>query len=361
MQARVDSAGNIRGVCSANVKGKGSRVRRLFIGSHLDTVPNAGPFDGVLGVVLAIALIELLGERQLPFDIEVLGFSDEEGVRFGLPFIGSRVVAGSLDLQILGRRDEQNKTVKDAIGDFGLDPAHLADERADASSATGYLEFHIEQGPTLDNLNLPVAVVDAIVGQTRVDVMFTGMAAHAGTTPMKDRRDALAGAAILIAEVEREANAVAGLVGTVGRADVEPGAGNVVPGKCRLSLDVRHIDNDIRKMTVDRLAKSAKTIASARRLELAWETQIDQSSVAMDAGMASKLDRAVTKAGLRAHRMLSGAGHDAMIMASCMPASMLFLRSPGGISHHPAETVREDDVAAALEVGLKFLDELAQD
>jgi allantoate deiminase len=359
MSVRVDAVGNLRGVYPAAVSATPAPASpRFFIGSHLDTVPNAGAFDGVLGVVLGAALVEMLGRRRLPFSIEVVGFSDEEGVRFSVPFIGSRALAGTFDARLLERRDEYGRTLEEAIRDFGLDPARIGDAQA-AANPIGYLEFHIEQGPVLDNLNLPLAVVDVIAGQTRVDIVFVGMANHAGTTPMKTRRDALACAAEWIVEVEREANATAGLVATVGRIEVDPGAVNVVPGRCRVSLDVRHPADGMRRAAVERLAKCAEDVASRRGLEVTWGPRLDQASVAMDTALAAMLDRAVDQAGFPAHRMSSGAGHDAMIVASRMPAGMLFLRCARGISHHPAESVREEDVAAALEAGLRLLDEIA--
>jgi allantoate deiminase len=358
MSVRVDAVGNIHGIYPAKVSSKPSPTARLFIGSHLDTVPNAGAFDGVLGVVLAVALVEMLDERRFPFGIEVVGFSDEEGVRFGVPFIGSRVLAGTFVRDVLARRDDHHHTMEQVIRDFGLDPQRIETERA--TDAIGYLEFHIEQGPVLDNLNLPLAVVETIVGQSRVDVTFSGMAGHAGTTPMKVRRDALACAAVWISEVEREANITAGLVATVGRIEVEPGAVNVVPGRCRLSLDARHPDDTVRKATVARLEKAAHDIAARRGLLTGWEQRLDQESVPMDAAMASILDRALEQTGFPAHRMSSGAGHDAMILAERMPVGMLFLRCANGISHHPDESVRVEDVAAALDAGRQFLEEMAR-
>ncbi|MBM3818114.1 MAG: allantoate amidohydrolase [Acidimicrobiia bacterium] len=358
MDVRIDAAGNLRGVYAAAGSAPGAAAgRRLFIGSHLDTVPNAGAFDGVLGVVLGIALVEHLRGRRLPFAIEVVGFSDEEGVRFGVPFIGSRALTGLLDDAVLACRDLGGRTVEDAIRDFGLDPARIPDAAAPDGSL-GYLEFHIEQGPILENLNLPLAVVDAVAGQTRADVWFTGQAGHAGTTPMTLRRDGLAGAAVWIAEVEREAIHTSGLVATVGRVAVEPGAANVIPGRCELSLDVRHAADDVRTDAVGRLRRAAEDIASRRGLAAAWQPRLEQPSVRLDAELSSLLARALETAGFRAHRMTSGAGHDAMIVAGRMPAGMVFLRCAGGISHHPAESVREDDVAAALEAGLGFLNAL---
>jgi allantoate deiminase len=357
MTVRVDAAGNIRGVYPA--ASDGDAAPRFFMGSHLDTVPNAGAFDGILGVVLGLALVEMLGDRRVPFSIEIVGFSDEEGVRFGVPFIGSGAFAGTFDPKWLDRLDGRGASLKEAVRDYGLDPERIADAQA-ARNAIGYLECHIEQGPVLDDLNLPLAVVEAIVGQSRVDLVFVGMANHAGTTPMTARKDALAGAAAWIGEVEREANATAGLVATVGRVHVEPGAGNVVPARCELSLDVRHADDTERKAAIVRLAKTAQDIASLRGLKVAWELRLDQGSVSMDPSLTSMLARAVDQAGFPVHRMPSGAGHDAMIVALRMPVAMLFVRCEKGISHHPAESVREDDVAAALDAGQKFLDEMAR-
>src|SRR5215213_3938724 len=222
MSVQVDSVGNLRGVYPASSPGR----PRLFIGSHLDTVCDAGAFDGVLGVVLAIALVDLLQHRQLPFSIEVVGFSEEEGVRFGVPFIGSRALAGTLDDQLLGRVDPSGKSIVDAIRDYGLDPSRIPDARF-GDQSLGYLEFHVEQGPILDNLAVPLGIVTAIVGQSRLAVTFTGSANHAGTTPMHARRDAVAGAAEWVGAVEALARRTSGLVATVGRLRAWPGITNV--------------------------------------------------------------------------------------------------------------------------------------
>ena len=358
MTVRVDAIGNIRGVYPPRIsQTPPAAPRRFYLGSHLDSVPNAGAFDGVLGTVLAIALVELLNEKRFPFAIEVIGFSDEEGVRFGAPFLGSRALAGTFDMALLDRTDDTGRTLRDAIKHFGLEPDRIPDAQA-APNALGYLEFHIEQGPVLENLNLPLAVVDVISGQSRAELTFAGSAGHAGTTPMKLRKDALVCAAAWITEVEREALTTFGLVATVGRVAVEPGAGNVVPGRAVVSLDVRHPADAMRKAAAERLSKSAEEIATRRGVQMTWEPRLDQPSVAMDPAIAAMLDRALAHSGAPAHRMSSGAGHDAMVIASKMPAGMLFLRCEGGLSHHPAENVREDDVASALVAGLKFLDEV---
>jgi allantoate deiminase len=358
MSVRVDAAGNLRGVYPARAsQAPASAVPRFYIGSHLDTVPNGGAFDGVLGTVLAIALVELLGDRRFAFAIEVVGFSEEEGVRFGAPFLGSRALAGTFDPTLLDRTDEHGRSMREAIRHFGLDPSRIPDAAA-PSGALGYLEFHIEQGPVLENLNLPLAVVDVISGQSRAELTFEGVAGHAGTTPMHMRRDALQGAAAWIAEVERMALATPGLVATVGKISVEPGAGNVVPGRATASIDVRHADDQQRTRAVERLAQAAEEVASQRGLKMTWKPRLDQASIAMDDSMVAMLDRALERTGAPRHRMSSGAGHDAMVLAAKMPAGMLFLRCEGGISHHPAENVGGADVAAALDAGVAFLDEL---
>jgi allantoate deiminase len=355
MAVRVDAAGNLRGVYPARTAQ--TSVPRFYIGSHLDTVPNGGAFDGALGTVLAIALVELLGARRFAFAIEVVGFSEEEGVRFGAPFLGSRALAGTFDSALLERTDERGRSVREAIRHFGLDPGRIPDAKAPAG-ALGYLEFHIEQGPVLDNLNLPLAVVDVISGQSRAELTFDGVAGHAGTTPMHMRKDALQGAAAWIAEVERLALATPGLVATVGKISVEPGAGNVVPGRAIASIDVRHADDLIRTRSTERLVTAAEEVASQRGLKMTWEPRLEQASVAMHDSMVAMLDRALERTGAPRHRMSSGAGHDAMVLAAKMPAGMLFLRCEGGVSHHPAENVRDGDVAAALDAGIAFLDEL---
>lgn len=353
MDVHIDAAGNLRGFYPAGR----SSAPRLYIGSHLDTVPCAGAFDGVLGVMLGLALIERLGGHRFRFAIELIGFSEEEGVRFGVPFIGSRALIGDIDAELLARRDADGVNVSEAIRAFGLDPSRI-DEAQASEGAFGYLEFHIEQGPVLESLDLPVGIVETISGQSRLDVLFEGKANHAGTTPMNFRRDALAGAAEWISAVENEARAVPGAVATVGRINALPGATNVIARSANASLDVRHSDDSIRHELVARLLRDAQQIAAHRCLTFSHQQTLDQPAVPMDSDLVEILERAVAGSGHTVHRMISGAGHDAMIVARRMPAAMLFLRSPGGISHHPDETVLAEDVAAALDVGMRFLEEL---
>jgi allantoate deiminase len=353
MSVAVDHAGNLRGLYSSTLPSS----KRLFIGSHLDTVPRAGAFDGILGVVLGVALIERLDGRRLPFGIEVVGFSEEEGVRFGVPFIGSRALIGDVDDELLTRHDTAGINLGEAIAAFGLDPSRIDEARA-GDEAFGYLEFHIEQGPVLEDLNLPLGIVEAIAGQSRFDVLFHGQANHAGTTPMTLRHDALAGAAEWIGAVEREAREIPGAVATVGRVNVSPGASNVIAGSATASLDIRHTSDDVRLDLVTQLLRCAEQIAAGRCLTVSWEQRLDQAAVAMDPTLVEILERAVASTGRPIHRMASGAGHDAMVVARRMPAVMLFLRSPVGISHHPDESVLAGDVDDALDVGMRFLEEL---
>ncbi len=346
MTVSIDAVGNIRGYYA----GAKPEAPRLIIGSHLDTVPHAGAFDGILGVVLGVELVELLVGRRFHFAIEVVGFSEEEGVRFGVPFIGSRALIGDID-------EGLSALATGAIRAYGLDPSKIPDARI-TGPTVGYLEFHIEQGPVLESLNLSLGVVTAIAGQSRWDVRFEGHANHAGTTPMHLRHDALAGAAEWIGAVEREAIAGRDLVATVGKIDARPGAGNVIAGSAAMSLDVRHVDDGVRTGAVALLLDGAKQIAARRGLTFTPQLRLDQPVVPMNAGLSEVLAQAVRAGGYSDHRMASGAGHDAMIMAQQMPAAMLFLRSPHGISHHPDESVLAQDVAAALETGVHFLEQL---
>ncbi len=353
-EVNIDAAGNLRAFYSA----ADTQAPRLLLGSHLDTVPNAGAYDGVLGVVLAIALLEELDGRRLPFGIEVVGFSEEEGVRFGAPFIGSRALTGRLDEQLLSLQDAQGISVRRAIENFGLNPGDIP-KAAVKNDTLGYLEFHIEQGPVLEKLRLPLAVVEGIAGQSRLEFTFVGRANHAGTTPMHLRHDAVAAAAEWIISVERQANEVPNLVATVGRIDARPGATNVIAGEARLTLDVRHSSDEIRNRAVDSLVREAEQIVQRRGLSVSHRILLNQQAIAMDSFLVNEIEQAIRHSGCETHRMVSGAGHDAMILAERVPAAMIFLRTPGGISHDPGESVELEVVAKAIECGLRLLDQLA--
>lgn len=356
MITHVDAAGNLRGLWQPAQP----TFKRLVLGSHIDTVPDAGAYDGVLGVTLALEWVGVAQDFQLPMAIEVIAFSDEEGLRFGVPFLGSRAVAGRFDSALLDLTDSEGMTMETALLTFGLDPRRIG-EAALSAEAVGFVEIHIEQGPVLEAEGLSVAAVSAIVGQTRFTLSFSGQANHAGTTPMHLRRDALAAAAEWIAAVEVLARRTEGLVATVGKISIEPNAANVVPGSARVSLDLRHAQDATRAQAVDTLLTAATGIVERRGLTFQRTDQLDQPAVPMDERLTSFLSDAIEFAGLPAKTMTSGAGHDAMVMAERVPTTMLFLRSPGGISHHPSETVLGRDVEASLDVAREFLLRVAND
>jgi allantoate deiminase len=354
MTTQVDAVGNLRGLWQPSP----GADRRLLLGSHIDTVPDAGAFDGVLGVVLALEWVRLAKELNLPLAVEVIAFSEEEGVRFGVPFFGSRAVAGRFSPALLNLTDADGITLDAAIRGFGLNPDEISRAAAD-DRAVGFVEIHIEQGPVLEAEALSIAAVTSIVGQTRLVLEFSGQANHAGTTPMHLRRDAMAAAAEWITSVERLAKRTSELVATVGRVHVKPNAGNVIPGSVELSLDVRHSRDNTRRTAVEEMLDAARSIADRRGVSVEWTTKMDEPAVPMDERLTAFLTDAMEISGFPAKTMPSGAGHDAMVLAARMPSAMLFLRSPGGVSHSPGETVREEDVEAALLVGRRFLERLA--
>jgi allantoate deiminase len=356
MTVRIDAVGNLRGLWP----GIASMSPRLLIGSHLDTVPNAGAFDGILGVVLGVSIVEELHGQHLPFAIEIIGFSEEEGVRFSKPFLGSLAVAGKLDANTLACTDRNGISVREAIRVYGLNPAQLA-AAALSDGTFAYLELHIEQGPVLESEDRSVGIVGALVGQTRMQLIFTGQANHAGTTPMNLRHDAMAAAADWIVAVEDYAVKHDGVVATVGRVETLPGAGNVIAGQVTASLDVRHASDAIRKAAVIIIVQQAETAAAKRGVQVTAHAQLEQPAVPLNPHLTALLHKAAAQAGFPSRTMTSGAGHDAMILAPLIPSTMLFLRSPGGLSHHPDEAVLPQDVEAALATAMEFLAQLRDD
>ena len=348
MTVRRDAIGNVVG----RLEGEGPRT--LLMGSHLDSVRDAGRYDGPLGVLVSIACAQRL-RGMLPFAVEVYAFADEEGVRYGTAYLGSGVVAGRFDPAVLRRRDADGIAMGEAITAFGGDARVLAAARRDPAGLLGYVEIHIEQGPVLETQAASVGIVDAINGQTRAAVTFAGAAAHAGTVPMALRRDALTAAAEWILAVEALGRATDGLVATVGEARVEPGAGNVIPGRVALTLDVRHADDAVRAGAGAALRERAEAIATARRIALEWEAVQETAALACSPGLTGALSAAARACGHRELHLTSGAGHDAAVIAALTPVAMLFVRCAGGISHNPAETVAHADVAAAIDVVSRFL------
>ncbi len=354
LQVRVDDAGSLRGLRPA----ADDDAPTLVLFSHLDTVPNAGAFDGPLGVLLGLAVAEELAGEPLPFAVEVIGFSEEEGVRFGFPFLSSLAAVGALPDEHMERVDAAGVSVRAAIQGFGLAPEKLATSSRLRPNTRAAIEVHIEQGPVLAAENLPLGVVATVIGQLRLQLIFTGQANHAGTTPMTLRRDALAAASQWIVEVERFALSYTQLVATVGVIEAAPGVANVVPGRVQVSLDVRHPSDESRHAAVARLLTKAEHSAAARGVAVQAKVLSEQRSVPLNSALAEGLEAAAEVSGYPVKRMYSGAGHDAMILAPHVPTAMLFVRSPGGISHHPDETVLEADVEAALATVLELVSRL---
>jgi allantoate deiminase len=357
MAVTVDNVGNLRG----QFEGAAGAHETLLIGSHLDSVRDAGKYDGPLGVLVGIAAVQGLHDRgvRLPFAIEVVGFADEEGLRYGTTYLGSRALAGTFKTADLSRTDADEMTMAAAIGAFGGDPGRIAEDRWSGGDLLGYIEVHIEQGPVLEARGLPVGVVSAIAGQSRYELAFTGEAAHAGTTPMDRRKDALVAASMFVQAVEMYAGSQEGLVATVGRLTVEPGAANVVPGEVTLSLDVRHPDDTHRLHAAARLVEIAAEVAKRRSIGVTSTRISENMTVPNSPSLTSRLTRAAQDLGHPAIELPSGAGHDAVVMAGLTKIAMLFVRCKGGISHNPAESVTEDDVAVAIDIIGKFLELLA--
>ncbi|MDP9365060.1 MAG: allantoate amidohydrolase [Chloroflexota bacterium] len=348
LATRRDAVGNL----IARLEGSDSTAGTLLLGSHLDSVRDAGKYDGPLGVLVALAAVEGIqarGERP-PFAIELLAFADEEGLRFGTAYLGSSAYTAALDLATLATTDRDGVPLAEAVRAFGGDPGAIRAEHPPADRLLGYLEVHIEQGPTLEAMDLPVGVVTAIAGRNQIAVQYSGEAGHAGTVAMERRRDALAAASELVLAAESLAHNTPDLVATVGQIAAEPGAANVIPGRARATIDLRHPDDDVRDNARHRLRERAEEIAARRRVDLSWDVVNDNGAVAMDPTLAGLLARAVEDAGLPVHRLPSGAGHDPVMLAAICPVAMLFVRCLGGISHNPAESVTTEDVAAAIRV-----------
>lgn len=318
-----------------------ANARTLLLGSHLDTVRDAGKYDGPLGVLAALAVVEQLKADgvALPFHVEVIGFSDEEGVRYQTTYLGSRALAGTLTKGDLSRIEEK-----------GIERA-----KRSRGELLAYAEVHIEQGPVLESEGLSVGIVSGIAGQTRARVEFIGEAGHAGTTPMNLRRDALCAAAEFTLAVER-----CGITATVGQIDAQPGASNVVPGRVTLSLDARDLADAKRRAVVSSLQKQARSIASRRRVRMKWTPVQESGSVACDPALSALLGQATARHQPRVLALPSGAGHDAVAISAVCPVAMLFVRCKRGISHNPAESVKAADVRIALTVLRDFILQLAK-
>jgi allantoate deiminase len=353
LEVTRDDWGNIIG----RLASKNSGAKTLLLGSHLDTVRNAGCYDGPLGVLLALAACEEIrrADAALLFHIDVIGFSDEEGVRFQSAYLGSKAIAGLITEEDLKLVDETGEALAQVVGN----PLKLPSSRYAAGDLLGYVEAHIEQGPVLEAGGRALGVVTAIAAQSRYSCSFTGRAGHAGTTPMNLRQDALAGAAEFIALVEKVGQETAGLVATVGQIKVQPNVSNVIPESVVLSLDVRHAQSSVVKLMLDRLAREGNLLAERRNLTFSLGVVQSSESVDCDPSLTVALGKAVGKLQPDVPHLVSGAGHDGVILSRIAPIAMLFVRCRNGLSHHPDEYAEPEDIGLALTALTTFIREMA--
>ncbi len=342
-----DAVGN----CWGRYRAEEDDAPTLILGSHLDTVPNAGAYDGILGVLTAIELVDALfqASERLPFHIDIVGFGDEEGVRYGATLLGSCAVAGRWKEEWMTLVDQSGISLRDALHQFHgheLDP-HSASRQGE--SFLGYLELHIEQGPVLEEAKLPVGVVTAIAGARRFEIELKGMAGHAGTVPMAMRRDALCAASEMILSVEQIAQRYS-VVATVGKVQAAPGSVNVIPGHCSFTVDIRSGQDSTRDHAWKEIEQQCRAIAKKRDIAITLHEFHNAPAVQCASEFQRRLETAISGQGIAPLSLLSGAGHDAMAMAALTEVGMLFVRCEKGISHHPAEAVTEADVAAGLAV-----------
>jgi allantoate deiminase len=359
LRVREDAFGNLIG------RSESARpdARTLLVGSHLDTVRDAGRFDGALGVLLPIIALEELRRRgtTLSFAVEIIGFSEEEGVRFSSAYLGSKGYTGQLVAADLDRRDACDVSLREALRKFRRGTFRFPPPAHNPSELMGYVEVHIEQGPVLEANGLAAGVVSAIAGQTRVRLSWRGQAGHAGTTPMVLRRDALVGAAEFTLAVESFARCRPPLVATVGAFSVSPNVANVIPGEVALCLDVRHPQNAARRSALAQLLRLANRVARRRRLVLTWQPEMDHAATTCSPALTAALARSVRAQQGKCPKLVSGAGHDAVVIAGLTPVAMLFVRCRGGLSHHPDESVARRDLKVAVRILVDFLERLAHE
>jgi OHCU decarboxylase len=354
MEAHIDAVGNVTGVYRSDAP----NAKTLMTGSHYDTVRNGGKYDGRLGILLPIAIVKHLHQRgeKLPYHFEIVGFAEEEGVRFKSTFLGSTAITGRFDLSLLDQTDADGVTMRDALLAAGHDVARIPAIARDPAELLGFVEVHIEQGPVLLERDLALGVVTAIAGSSRYLVDLTGLASHAGTTPMTMRKDAAAAAAEIVLLVEQRCAQAESLVGTVGQLQVPGGSVNVIPGACKLSLDIRAADDAVRLAAVKDVLDGIAAICARRQVEYALQPIVNASAAPCAPRLMKQFGDAIERAGLPRFDLLSGAGHDAMAMAAITDVAMLFTRcGNGGISHNPLETMTADDADIAARVLLDFL------
>ena len=359
LTTEIDTVANVIGRYPA----ADSAAPALIVASHYDTVRNAGRYDGRLGVLTALILAEHLGRlgRKLPFHLDVIAFSEEEGVRFSSSFLGSSAVAGRFDAKLLERRDAQGVTLAAAMAEAGLDATKIPALARRRDGLVGYLEVHIEQGPVLLEEGLPVGIVSAITGSVRSMVTITGTAGHAGTVPMARRHDAAAAAAELVLYVEKRCAQAPTLVGTVGKLVVPNGAINIIPGRCELTLDVRSGDDATRDAAMSDILSEMERITARRGVTIDSQEVQRTAAVQCSARLQKVLADAVVGAGVKPRHLPSGAGHDAMMFSGLTDVAMLFVRcGNGGVSHSPREIITAEDADVAARVMLDAVLRLAE-
>lgn len=354
LQTRVDNIGNIRG----RLESKNRSAKTFVIASHIDTIINAGKFDGPMGVLMGLDLIEQLSQskKELPFHIELIGFCDEEGCRFHTTYLGSKAVTGSFDRSLLDAKDAAGISLQQVIEQNGGDVKKLASDAISSKDWLGYYEIHIEQGPVLYEKNIPIGIVTSIAGQCRAGMVFNGEAGHAGTVPMDMRKDALVAAAefVLLAESFAKANR-SDLVATTGKLHIINSATNVIPGEVICSLDVRSADQVKLSSSYEAIKKIAEEVCKKRNITLEWNLVQQTKPVTCDKGLNKLLTQSIEEAGYEVVELVSGAGHDAVPVSEVSPVAMLFVRCFKGISHNPLENVELKDLAAAINVSDNFI------
>ncbi|MGI8633783.1 MAG: allantoate amidohydrolase [Segetibacter sp.] len=357
LQTRIDSIGNVRGRLSSALQ----NAKTFVIGSHIDTVVNAGKWDGPLGVIMGLDLIQQIIQTKttLPFDIELIAFSDEEGVRYHTTYLGSKVVTGSFDVNLLQKKDASGITLQEAITEMGCDVTQLQKDAIAKKDWLGYFEIHIEQGPVLYEKDVPAAVVTSIAAQQRIEITFTGMAGHAGTVPMDVRNDALCCAAEFILETEKYAiENKEQMVATVGKLNVTNAASNVIPGEVIFSLDVRSANDTTLSNASLHLQKSCDSICSRRNIKVDWNLIQQTASVHCNKVLINLLAQAVKDQNYQPIFLVSGAGHDAVPVSEIAPIAMLFVKCFKGISHNPLENVDLKDIEATVKISDNFIQNL---
>ena len=358
MAVEKDHAGNLIG----RLESKRENAPTFLMGSHIDTVSNAGIYDGNLGIIAAISAVDLLetSSSAIPFNIDVIAFSDEEGNRFPNTLTGSQAVAGTLNPNALTVSDSEGITRAEALTSFGCDPALACSSLYLDERPLGYLEIHIEQGPVLEREDLSVGIVTAINGARRFTVKVGGNAGHAGTVPMSMRSDALAASAEMLMAIESIAKSGSGMVATVGMLEVIPGARNVIPGQVKFSLDLRGENSGSIDAAQASIFSEISNIASTRQVQIEWNQDYKIPPTFCDSSLGELLGESIRESGVMPFELTSGAGHDAVAIADLCPVAMLFVRCKKGISHHPSEAVKIDDIAKALEVTHYFLRKFGQ-